>query len=258
MEMGKRIPPSIQKKVIEKWLEGKSRDLIARELKISGGSVSSIIQGCRRKDRQFDLLRLVAVKLRNLGIDVESFAPLVRIRQLIRWEYSDTGKPFEVEEEEQIDTLIEALSVYCFNQRTTVPEFGKLVHSLFAIADKFGLILDDLPTYVGNLAGKAIALRKDLDLLRTKKERLLKDHEVISNVINDILSNGPYMLGAYQDMKTRLREIENERNEFKIELKNLKMEIKAREIESARRAMRGQFNLKCNNRSFGNLMNASL
>jgi hypothetical protein len=242
--LGKKIPRSIQEEAIAKWLEGKSRDLIARELKISGGSVSSIIHECRRKDRQFDLLRVVAMKLRELEINVESFSTLVRFRQLITLEYSDGSKSIEVEEEEQIDKLIEALCVYCFNQRKTVPEFGNLVQSLFAIADKFGIILDDLPTYVGNLAGKATAIRKDLDLLRTKKEGLLQDYEVVIDVINDIICNGPYMLGAYQDMKTRLQESENEKNEYKTELKYLRMEIKAREIETARKSIRGRFNLK--------------
>jgi intergrase/recombinase len=76
--MGKRIPQSIQEKVISRWLDGKSRDVVARELRISGGSVSSIIQSRRRKDRQFDLLRVVAVQLRQRGLTVEEFAPLIR------------------------------------------------------------------------------------------------------------------------------------------------------------------------------------
>jgi transcriptional regulator with XRE-family HTH domain len=236
MEMSRRIPQSIQEKVIGKWLEGKSRDQIARELKISSGSVSSIIQGRRRKNGEFDLLRVVAVILRQLGIDVQSFAPLIRVRQLLELEYSDSGKLTEVEEE-TIDSLLEALIVFCFRGKKTVAEFGALVHSLFHIADEFGIALSNLPTYVNNLAAKATVIRKEIDLLCTKKERLLKDYEVTNDVINDILSNGPYMLGAHLDMKTRVREIENEREKYRNELKNLKMMIRAQEIEAARKAI---------------------
>jgi hypothetical protein len=231
-----RIPRSIQEKAISKWLDGKPRDLVARELKISGGSVTGIIQSRRNKDREFDLMRVVSVQLRKLGITPEFFSPLIRFRQLLELEYSDSGKLTEVEEE-TIDSLIEALIVFCFRGKKTVAEFGALVQSIFHIADEFGIDLSNLPTYVNNLAAKATVIRKEIGLLCTKKERLLKDYEVTNDVINDILSNSPYMLGAYLDMKTRLREIENERDEYRNELKNLKMMIRAQEIEAARKAI---------------------
>jgi hypothetical protein len=242
-ELGRKIPRSIQEKVISKWLEGKPRDLVARELKISGGSVTSIIQGRRRKDRQFDLLRVVAIKLRELGIDIESFSSLVRFRQLIKGEYTDSGKPIEVEEEE-VDSLIEAFCVFCFNRNMTVPRFGNMVLTLCQMADKFVLALYDLPMYVTSLEKTANAMIKELVSLKMQKARLLRDYEITTDVIDDILSNGPYMLGAYQVMKVRLREMEKERNEYKIQLKYAKMEIRAREIERARKTTRGRFSFE--------------
>jgi len=233
--MGKRIPKSIQEKAIAKWLEGKPRDLIARELRISGGSVTGIIKGRRKKERQFDLLRVVAVRLRDIGVDVESFAHLLRLRELIELEYSDCGKSIE-EKEEAIESLMETLSVFCFNQKCTVPEFGNMVHTIYHAADKFGIALYDLPTYVSELAGMATAIEKEIDLLRNKEERLLKHYQITRDVIKDILGRGPYMLGAYYDMKARLQEAINERNQYKTEIFNLKIELKAREIEMARKA----------------------
>jgi hypothetical protein len=116
--MSKKIPRSIQEKVISKWLTGKSRDLVARELQFSGGSVTSIIQMRRKKDREFDLLRVVAIHLRELGITIESFAPLGRIRYLIQSEYSGSGKPVKLKEvEEKIDSLFEALVVICLTEK---------------------------------------------------------------------------------------------------------------------------------------------
>ena len=64
-EMGGKIPRPIRLQVIRAWLEGKFRDKIALELEISTGAVSSIIEDFRRDDPQFDLLREVAVKIKN-------------------------------------------------------------------------------------------------------------------------------------------------------------------------------------------------
>jgi hypothetical protein len=75
--MGGKIPRPTRIQVIRLWLEGISRDKIAEELVISTGAVSGVIKDLRRDDPQFDLLREIAVKIKNLNLQVESFAPLV-------------------------------------------------------------------------------------------------------------------------------------------------------------------------------------
>ena len=232
--MGKKIPKSIQEKVLKKWLEGKTRDLIARELKISGGTVTSIVQQRRREDREFDLMRIVAVQLRRLGITVESFAPLIRCRQLIKAEYSDRSKSVE-ELEENIDALIEALCVFCFRQKKTVPEFGNMVQSIYHAADKYEIELSDLPTYINELNDRADAIRKEIDILKSKEERLLKHYRITADVIKDIISHGPYILGAYYDMKASEQEAKEEKRHYKDRLLSLQFEIKARKIKAAKK-----------------------
>ena len=241
--MGKRIPQSIQEKVISRWLDGKSRDVVARELRISRGSVSSIIQSRRRKDRQFDLLRVVAVQLRQRGLTVEEFAPLIRCRELIKREYSESGKTID-EEEEEVESLMEALCVFCFNQKETVPEFGNLVHGLYRIADKLGIALPDLAAYVNRLVDRAAALRTKVDLLQTKERRFLNHYMITMDTVKEIISRGPYMLGAYFDMKARSQMSDNERIRYKDQLMSLQIEIKAREIKSARKNTRNQSNYR--------------
>lgn len=227
--MSKRIPKSIQEKAIAKWLEGKTRDQIARELKISGGSVSAIIKGRRRKDREFDLLRVVAVQLRERNTDVESFSLFIRLRELLKSQYSDSSKSIEEVEEERIDSTMESLIVFCFIRKMSVQEFGTQVHSLYHAADKFGVALHDLPAYVDQLAGKAI-------MLSSKKERLLKEYEVIKDVIADIQDSGPHLLEGYQKIKARLRDVEDECNRYKTENTNLKIKIEAPKIRRRRKA----------------------
>jgi hypothetical protein len=235
--MGKKIPKSIQEKIMKKWFEGKTRDVIARELRIGTGSVSNTIKGFRRNDREFDLLRVVALQLRDEGITVESFAPLIRFRRLLSEEYP--GKSTELQEE-IIDALMEAICVFCFNRKITVPDFGNKVYAIYEIANKFVVELEDLPTYYINLEKTVNTLITKLESLKLQEARLLSDYEITFDVIDDILSNGPYMLGAYQVMKVRLRETENERDYYKNLAKSLQIELKVKEIENAKKVAESQ------------------
>lgn len=63
--MGRRIPQPIRLEVIRKWSRGDSRDEIANATGIGTGTVTGIIKECRLDDAEFDLLRGVAVELKN-------------------------------------------------------------------------------------------------------------------------------------------------------------------------------------------------
>src|SRR5919205_2409629 len=82
--MGGNIPRPIKIEVIKEWLQGKSRDQIAKEEGIGSGTVSNILNECRQNDTQFDLMRQVALKPKLQGDGIESFAPLVRLREILR------------------------------------------------------------------------------------------------------------------------------------------------------------------------------
>ena len=110
--MGGKIPREIRLQGIRKWLEGKSRDLIAYQLHIGAGTVSGIIKEFRREDFDADLLRQVALNLKDRGLDIQSFAPLVRLRHVLEEEVgwiSSTvrlGQGEKKEENEDIVSII--------------------------------------------------------------------------------------------------------------------------------------------------------
>jgi hypothetical protein len=59
------IPHKIKTKVIGEWIQGITRDKIARINGIGSGSVSVIIQQVKINDPDIDLMRLVATNLRK-------------------------------------------------------------------------------------------------------------------------------------------------------------------------------------------------
>jgi hypothetical protein len=74
----------IRLEVIRNWLQGKTRDQIAYEVHIGAGTVSGIIKEYRSGDLDADLLREVALNLKNTGLDILSFASLVRLRAILK------------------------------------------------------------------------------------------------------------------------------------------------------------------------------
>jgi hypothetical protein len=81
--MGRSIPQPIRLAVIRKWLLGHSRDGLAKDEGIGNETVSAILEQCRKEDADFDLLRAVALELKDRKMRIEDFAPLLRLKNLL-------------------------------------------------------------------------------------------------------------------------------------------------------------------------------
>jgi len=191
--MSANIPGPIKVEVIRKWLEGKSRDRIAKEVGIAAGTVSSILKESRHNEPPFDLMREVAIKLSRQGDSVESFAPLIRCREILRkieglgvnTKYGGDGErdykePHPQQQavakgEEKMESLIVSLEVHCFKAGLSIKEFIDLVDDIYSTADRLGVTLENLSSYTKGLEDLAHKLRKEVQL--QKQQALLKEAE---------------------------------------------------------------------------------
>ena len=193
--MGGNIPRPIKVEVNRKWLQGKSRDQIAKEVGIGAGTVSSIINECTQNDSEFDRMRQVAVKMKNEGYTVESFACLVRIREILRRELLDnmrTGtaggddetkeddddvKTQQIREElqleEKLESLLVALQVFCFKQNLSIKDFVDAVHQLRCTANNLAVTLERLPSHVKQLESDADRLTEEVEEMGCRKNKFL-------------------------------------------------------------------------------------
>jgi hypothetical protein len=107
--MGGKIPEPIRRKVIRQWLDGLSRQQIARDNQIGTGTVSEIIKEIKDKDSeaQIDLLRETAVMLRRQGLDINYFARSIRHKRRL----DEIGL-----NEEQLEDFAVHLNVHCFKR----------------------------------------------------------------------------------------------------------------------------------------------
>lgn len=88
--MGGRVPITIRRQVIKQWLNGHSRDQIAKDNDIGAGTVTTIIKQCSQEKREqffddadfeLDLIRELAVMLKREGLAVNSFASALRLQK---------------------------------------------------------------------------------------------------------------------------------------------------------------------------------
>jgi hypothetical protein len=205
--MGGKIPRPIRLQVIRAWLEGKSRDKIAQELEISTGAVSSIIEDFRGDDPQFDLLREVAVKIKNQNMDIQSFAPLVRVYDVLREKGLLTGitgqETLELMQN-RMEAIIVALEVFCFKQeQLSIEDFVSLITNMYNAADKLGISLDRFPAYITELKDRIDALRKEIDQIEAKKQDALRDHGMTLELLQEYNANKPFLL-RIQNLKQQL------------------------------------------------------
>jgi hypothetical protein len=231
--MGAKIPSTIKVQVIRKWLEGKSRNKIVEEVGIAAGTVSSILKETRQNDPPFDLMREMAVKLSRQGESVESFAHLLRCRQKLRkieglgvntkaaedgeddYNQPHTQQQGVAKGEEKIESLIVALEVYCFKAGLPINEFIELVDDISSMADRLGVTLENLPSYVRGLEKGLHSLRREVQEIKWEKQQaLLKEFELSRPLI-----------ARNQELKEKL-------NTMTLEIKRLRTELERKRVSS--------------------------
>ena len=138
--MGGRIPEQIRRDVIRKWLLGLRRDVIAKETNIGKGTVSEIISQYSSKDSEVDLIRQVALAIRDLKTDVFAFSQALRLKNIL----NEVG----LKEEEKIESLVTITEIHCFKRGLDLQEFFDIVEEVTSYSNKLGIPVEDLPSNI--------------------------------------------------------------------------------------------------------------
>src|SRR4051812_43982297 len=126
LRMKPKIPISIRQQVIKQWLQGISRDQIAKNNGIGSGTVSTIIKECKRNDiPDIDLLREVALVLTNEDLDLAVFADSIRIKK--KMDEMDLS-------EDLVESFIENINIHCFKRGLTAEEFVDIIDKTIALS----------------------------------------------------------------------------------------------------------------------------
>ena len=162
--MRAKVTKSITERVIKQWLQGMSRDEIAKNNDIGAGTVTAIIKDAKQEIPDIDLLREVALVLKKYDLDLSVFASSVRIKnKLVEMDLN----------EDQLETLIENINIHCFKHGLTGEEFLDIVNNVCSLLDNLEMQLDELPNHI---------MRQELELEKVERETKdakVKQHEVL-------------------------------------------------------------------------------
>jgi hypothetical protein len=229
--MGQRIPDPIRQQAIKKWLEGRSRDRIAHELKISQGVVSDIMKEAGKDDPQYLLLRDVAVRIKNQGMDIESFASLVRLRAVLRDKGVLTGSSGQENLElmqDRLEAAIVNMEVILFQKGLTPEDFFSLVTNMYNSADNIGVSPNDFPSYIEKLKDEIDVLTKKINQAEKKKQDFSNFYKTTLESVQEYNANKPILI-RIQNLKEKLADAEGKKHE--LEEKLAYAEGKKRELE---------------------------
>lgn len=206
--MGRKIPEPIRREVLRKWLEGKSRNLNAKECDIGTGTVSEIIKEYQQKDADLELLRQVAVHLRHQGTKIQVFSKAVRLKAIL----DERGL-----DEDQIESLIVNAETHCFRRKIEPQQFFNNI--------------DEICTYSNN-AGRKLS---DLPLLIKQQQNHLQQ------LNNQVKEAGIKTSQAFQYYDATLQELENYRKDKPLRERIFQLELELKTVKEEKHHLLEQF-----------------
>jgi hypothetical protein len=192
--MGGKIPQPVRLEVIRKWLQGYSRDQIAKDTRIGAATVSGIVQQYRQDDANFDLLRGVAVELKDRGMVVEDFAPLFRLKSILEekevlLEITENDNLFP--EYKKFEAIIITIEVLSFKHDMPVDQFFERVRDQSSLADNLGISIGAIPSYLVHLQRNIENQREEIRRLQIETKNEVQRQGATMNLLREYQANMP-------------------------------------------------------------------
>ena len=221
--MEAKIPKSIREQVIKQWLQGMSRDQIAKVNDIGAGTVSSIIKDAKQEIFDIDLQREAALVLNKHDLNLSVFAPSIRIKNKL----DEMGV-----NEDKIDSLIDNGNTHCFKRGLTADEYFNNVDKVCALSDNLEMSLDELPSYIIQQQLELEKVEKETEDAKVKLRQVLQNHDVTMYELQEFIRDKP-LIDYTKKLEKKLEEVVEEKNDLaedlaskKFKIENLESEIK--------------------------------
>jgi transposase len=156
------IPKDIRDKTIFLWLQGVSRDDVARIVGIGAGTASEIVKNYRSNDTDAVKEREYAVNVRKQGYNIRQLEPAIRLKnriEMLNWR------------EEQVETLFDRIEEHCFKEEKEVEVFIK----------EFEEFLENRP-----ISQKLQTSEESLARVTKEKDEVIPYLNRVNNMLGDI------------------------------------------------------------------------
>jgi hypothetical protein len=155
-----KTPRIIKERVIRQWLQGHTREHIAKVNDIGVGTVSAIINEARAQKEYYDIdfLRQISLMLKEEGVEIFFLGFALRLKKIM--------EENDINEEDQLETIISQFATYCFKNNLSYDTLMASGVEALNLAHKFGISVEKIPEYI--IQGKNI-----IDRLEAKRRELL-------------------------------------------------------------------------------------
>jgi hypothetical protein len=156
--LAKRIPSEIKNKVLEELLFGIPIDMIATCNGIGYGSVFRIIESSKSKIPDIDVLRAVAVMIKQEGLSLNDVASGIRIKNFLEQMGSS---------EIEMERLLTEIDIHCFKTNQSFSDFVKKVHEIHRFALGLRISIHQVYDYVEQKKKEFQTLQIELDKMKS-------------------------------------------------------------------------------------------
>jgi transcriptional regulator with XRE-family HTH domain len=221
-----KFPKTIREQVIKQWLQGMSRDQVAKVNGIGAGTVSAIIKDAKQEIPDIDLLREVAIIVNKYDLDLSILASSIRIKNKL----DEMGL-----NEDQIESFIENIIIYCFKRGLTAEKFLNIVNKVSALSKNLGMPVDQLPNYIMQQQLELEQVKGETEDAKLKQFQALRHYNVTMDDLEEYRRNKPLI--------DRIKQLENELEEGKQERAYLIQRVRDEQMENAKLIQ--QWKLSC-------------
>jgi hypothetical protein len=156
--LGKRIPSDIKNNVLDQWLFGIPSNAIATCNGIGYGSVFRIIESFKSKIPDLDVLRAVAVMIKQEGLTLNDVALGIRIKNFLEQMGSS---------EIEMERLLKEIDIHSFKTNQTFSNFVKEIHEIHIFASGHGISIHQVYDYVKHKKKELRTLQIELGKIKS-------------------------------------------------------------------------------------------
>ena len=148
--------------------------------------------------------------LKREGTDVNTFASSIRLQRKLEQKGLN---------EEQIESLIEYVDVYCFCHDLKPEEFINTINKVSVLSDNLGIPIDEIAEYIRQEEERLKEIRQEITDLQMAQMQLLQHHNVTINTLREYEGNKPLVDNLAATQK-ELEQVIKERDSYKKDLEH--------------------------------------
>lgn len=168
--------------MIKQWLQGMSRDEIAKNNDIGAGTVTAIIKDAKQEIPNIDLLRAVGLVLKKHDLNLSVFAHSIRLKNKL----DEMGVS-----EDKIDSIIDNSNIHCFKRGLTGEEYFNNVDKVCALSENLGMPVDELPNYIIRQQSELQKVEKQTEDAKLKQRQVLQNYDVTMDILEEYKRDKP-------------------------------------------------------------------